>query len=236
MPGQSETAKDVIQDFKDRFQLTDSNLYKVAYSPLTPSEVLFIGDNPGGDPDRPETVANYKEDYGADEHDFLDEDYRLVVKVRELFRDAFGRDGIEKLRSLQVTNASFFRSSEQPSGSMLNSSREKCRPYLGRIVKIVNPLLVLATGMSVFRYLEGYVKDAREIDRALPPPAKGQHIYYRRVRGRFEMLDGKEIDLVGFHHLSGYQWSNRKRADLAKRIKRDWPGTKVKAGRHSGRS
>ena len=236
MPRQSETARHVIQDFKERFQLTDPNFYKVAYSPLTPSEVLFIGDNPGGDPDKPETVANYKEDYGADEHDFLDEDYRLAVKMRDLFTDAFGRNGIAKLCSVQVTNASFFRSSSQLLGSVLGSNREKCRPYLARIVKIVNPTLILATGMDVFRYLERHMMDPREVDRALPLPAKGQDIYYRKLRGKLRMLGGKEIDLVGFHHLSGYRWSNEKRADLAERIRRDWPRAKTKGGRRSDRS
>ena len=236
MPKQSESISQVIHDFRKDFQLTDPNIYKVAYSPLTPADVLFVGDNPGGDPCNPETVANYKEDYGDDEHDFLDAGYALAVKVRELFRDAFGSNWTAKLRSMQVTNASFFRTPKQPSSNKLKSNREKCRPYLTRIVKIVSPSLILATGMSVFKYLESFMMDAVEVDRALPPPATGQQIYYRKARGKFSLLGGKEIDLVGCHHISGYQWSNQKRADLARHIKKDWPRTNAKAGRRNHRS
>ncbi len=222
MSSQDETAERIIEDFIEDFGLPDPNLYKVAYSPLTPSEVLLVGDSPGGDPNEPETVANYKEVYEEGEHDFIDEDYTLAVKVRGLFTEAFGTSGVGLLRSVPVTNVSFFRSPGQPSDPIVKLNRKKCRPYLWRIVRIIQPTLVVANGMSVFRYLQSHLSEVREIDRALPPPATGQQIYYRKVRGLFDALEGREVDLVGFHHLSGYRWSREKFADLAVRIRKDW--------------
>ena len=220
---QNETAERVIKDFERDFGLTDRNLFKVAYSPLKPSNVLMVGDSPGGDPEDPMTVANYKEEYEDGEHDFVDEDYLLAVKMRNLFADAFGKRGVMLLRGMPVTNVSFFRSPGQPSGRTTKGNREKCRPYLWRILGIVDPDLVLANGMDVFRYLQSHLRDVREIDRASPPPATGQQIYYRKVEGQLGVLGEKEVELVGFHHLSGYRWSNEKLSDLADRIKRDWP-------------
>lgn len=223
MSKESLNTKRVIKDFIREFELEDPNLYKVAYSPLTPSDVLMIGDSPGGDPCRPETVANYKEEYRDGDHDFLDEHYRLAVRTRDLFKSAFGSKGHARLRHVQVTNASFFRSPGRPSVRETRSNREKCRPYLTQLMEIVDPILILANSMDVFRYLKGHLGNDKEIDRALPPPASGQQIYYRKVRGRLGMLGGKDVDLVGFHHLSGYRWSTQKFIDLAIRIRRDWP-------------
>ena len=110
MSSQTETAERIIQDFIRDFGLTDPNLFKVAYSPLTSSDVLLVGDNPGGDPSKPETVANYKEEYREGEHDFIDEDYSLADGMRRLFTEAFGSSGVGLLRRVPVTNVSFFRS------------------------------------------------------------------------------------------------------------------------------
>ena len=55
-----ESAKQVFEDFKIDFGLTNQNLFKVAYSPLKPASVMLVGDNPGGDPNLPTTVANFK--------------------------------------------------------------------------------------------------------------------------------------------------------------------------------
>ena len=220
-PLTGESATQVVEDFKNDFGLTNRNLFKVAYSPLKPSTVMLIGDNPGGDANVPITVANFKEDYLDGEHDFLDESYTLAVKMRELFRLAFGSNGDEILRRVPTTNVSFFRSPRQLSNSEISRNREKCWPYIIRLLEIIGPELILCNGMSVFRYLRSRMVSAEEIDQAAPSPATGQQVYYRKIRGAFAALDNQVVEIVGFHHLSGYRWSKRKLNDLASRLGSD---------------
>ena len=204
-----ESAKQVFEDFKIDFGLTDQNLFKVAYAPLKP------------DPNLPTTVANFKENYRNGEHDFLDENYRLAIKMRELFRLAFGSKGHELLRGIPTTNVSFFRSPSQLSPSELSRNREKCWPYIIRLLGIIGPILILCNGMSVFRYLRARMVSAEDIDQAAPSPATGQQVYYEKVRGTFAALNNQVVDLVGFHHISGYRWSKPKLTDLASRLESD---------------
>ena len=214
-------AMQVIEDFKNDLDLTDLNLFKVAYSPIIPAQTILVGDNPGGDPNDPSTVDNYKEFYKDGEHDFLDERYPLAVKTRQLFSSAFGRRGDGLLRRIPTTNVSFLRSPSQLQGKELTNNRRTCWPYFTRLVQIVRPKIILCNGMGVYNYLKKHISSIEEIDRAAPPPATGQQVYYRKVRGRLTLLDHQAIYLIGFHHLSGYHWSNRKLADLATMIRRD---------------
>ena len=216
-----DKAMQVIEDFKSDLGIIDPNLFKVAYSPIIPARLFMVGDNPGGNPNDPSTVDNYKEDYVDGEHDFLDEGYSLAVKTRQLFATAFGSRGDELLRRIPTTNVSFLRSRSALRGRALKMNRQRCWPYLVRLIQIFRPKIILCNGMSVFKYLHSHITSVEEIDRAAPPPARGQHVYYRKVRGRLAILKNQRIDLIGFHHLSGYRWSNEKFANLTTLIRRD---------------
>ena len=196
-----ETAEEIVEDFIQDFGLADRPQdYHVAYSALRPRPVLLVGDNPGGDPENPATIATFKEYYAPGEHEFIDQDYLLARAMRRLFNEAFEPSGIDVLRGVPVTNASFFRTPRQPPARVIRQNRERCAPYLWRIVQLVGPSLIVANGVGVFQYLSAYLANAREVESPLPA-------YYRKLRGAVDALGGNEITLVGFYHLTGYRWS-----------------------------
>jgi hypothetical protein len=142
--------KDFVQEHFGGVQ--DPAKYKIWYSGLGSSPVLFLGINPAGSTTNYLTASQPYEKWG---HDFIeyecDPRYRLAAGAMRFLRRMVGgsREEADRfVRRIPVSNVCFVR--KQNPRDLTDEDYEACKPYVERIIKRVDPLLVVTVGDRAF--------------------------------------------------------------------------------------
>jgi hypothetical protein len=144
---------EIDRDYRERSGLAERRFYSIFYSRITPSPLMILGINPGGDP------ATWTMSDGADEfcsdwqHDYVDERYPIQAAMLPLLTSTLQIDP-SIVRRIPKTNMVFRRSSqeklfaEQQAGMSMAAALTESAPVLERIVRRVAPRVVLFEGMG----------------------------------------------------------------------------------------
>jgi hypothetical protein len=113
----------------------------------------LLGINPGGDPSRPENIVSASDSYFVNfEHDYLDCNYPMQGAMLPFLRYVLGASD-EQIRRVPKTNLAFRRSRgedafKQYHSMTLPAAMEEARPALMRIVRYVQPKVILLETMK----------------------------------------------------------------------------------------
>jgi len=143
--------------------VNDPGCYKIWYSGISPCTVLFLGNNPAGDPSNYLTATLPYTEWG---HDFLeyehDRRYRLANGAMRFLRRLVGTAGNaadEFVRRIPISNVCFIRM--QDSRKLDESAHESCRPFVLRMIRCVDPVVIVAMGDCAYTQVERIIKDAQ---------------------------------------------------------------------------
>jgi hypothetical protein len=173
--------------------------FSVFYSDIRPSRVAITGLDPGGDPDEPATVSCVSKYYKADEHEYVDNSYRLATRMRQLLLSSGIVGNVEEIRAIPKFNVIFHRSrSWEPDAFDQSTARDLARCAVAQILVEIAPRIIL---------IEGY--------QALTQFTKQQSLTVQNQRtlisSRLKVatidLNGARTKLVVLAHPTGYRWS-----------------------------
>lgn len=195
--------------------LQDDRFFKIFYSDIVPSDVLVIGLNPGGDPGRPETIDAASLFFERGEHDYVDCDYKLARKMRELFERAGLATSADAIRRIPKINVVFHRSpgASANAGWTWPEAVRASQSLVGKILEYVRPTMVIFEGVDAYKKLltqQGWsVRHERD---AIP-----KHVKVAVVAGP-SWTD--TIAVIVLAHPTGFRWS-AENWSAASRILRD---------------
>jgi hypothetical protein len=139
--------KDIDARFRAASGLRDRRDYSIFYSRLRPSRVMVIGINPGGSRDGTHHVAS-PTFYENDEHEYVDQNYRIAAVMRPALMHALGTTRPDDLRGVPKTNCVFDRSvgTDAFTGTELRARAALCAPFLAEMIVAVGPDVLIMEG------------------------------------------------------------------------------------------
>jgi hypothetical protein len=126
--------------------------YKIWYSGIDHSPVILLGINPAGSEDNYLTASKPYEEWGYDFSEYeLDTHYRLAKGAMRFLRHLVGEQTAntnEIIRRIPVGNVCFFRN--QDPRDLAPADYEICSPYVLRILRRVDPIVIVTTGDQAY--------------------------------------------------------------------------------------
>ena len=139
--------RDLERRFKQEFSLPDSDdrqTYKIYYSRLSRSDFLFLGINPGGDPESKDNFSASNAYFENWEHDFVEfrenTKYKLASPAYKFLSTLIGSSGNSKIAAIPATNLCFWRSKDS---SKIPKGKPDHLKYVGEIIDYVNPRIIV---------------------------------------------------------------------------------------------
>lgn len=168
---------------------------KVFYSPVTsrPS-LLIIGYQPGGDEEdfKKESKADFeKGDFRLPEaNEYIERDYLLAEKVKDLFGFKGGMDILKKSVVFQLI---FFRAPSidvwiQEAGGLRREMEDFCFQKVEEILRKIEPKRILVLGMGTYDALKKIFGGDCEERNCLPRRKTGERMCVRASFGGHEIL------------------------------------------------
>jgi len=172
---------DLTHDVERRF-------HTIFFSHIHPFPLMVLGLNPGGDPETPGKFNNASDKFFENyEHNLVkyarDPTYRLAQPLAALIGDAIGTRGAEFIRQVPFTNVVFHRSPPAESGSRSFAEIHGCtfrrafelgQNTLQRLVRLVDPDILLVVSRDAYRYLKLLCTDRSEDNDTVCAP-NGSH-------------------------------------------------------------
>lgn len=156
------TTTEFMEDMERRYRaatgLADRSQYKIFYGSIRPAPILALGINPGGDPanmlpngvDHKDGIgvgAASASFYESGENDLLDCSWR-ENNVLKLLVPLVGGER-ESVRTRVVKTNIAFRRSSKVTKIDIEKAKEESTPFLSEIIEVVNPKLILLTGVKL---------------------------------------------------------------------------------------
>ena len=173
--------------------------FKIFYSDVRPSPLVIVGLNPGGDPDNPGSLQSKSTLYEHGEHDYVDCDYPIAVKMRGLLLETGAATDLEAIRSIPKVNVVFHRSARWEELTNPSDACELSRVHVSSILLTVSPRIVLVEG---FESLKQLVKQ-----QALTVTEPQTLIPSRLKTAILGFPDGRVVKAVVLGHPTGARWS-----------------------------
>jgi hypothetical protein len=146
-----EFMKVLDNEYRARSRLTERRFYSIFYSRITPSPLMVLGINPGGDPSTWTMKPNADQFCSAWQHDYVDERYDIQAVMQPLLKRVLGIDDAV-LRRVPKTNMVFRRSQgmakfrKQQGGMSMAKALQESIPVVAQIVGRVSPEVIIFEG------------------------------------------------------------------------------------------
>lgn len=221
-----------MQAIEERFKratgLPDRSQYKIFYCPLRAAPILTLGINPGGSPSqtsrdgtigangaRAAASASY---YESGEHDILDCHWRENHGLIKILAPLLGGDA-ERIRTEVVKTNLAFRRSKKRSDINLEKAIAESAPFLREIVAIVEPSLIVLTGVQLHRLGDAL---GTLIDPLVPEERdpRIKQIVFAAGSARLSQK-GQSAVVVQIAHASQFSWTYD-RYNVAAKIRKHW--------------
>jgi hypothetical protein len=145
--------REIESEYRQVSGLSDSRYYKIFYSRIDPAPMLLLGINPGGAPDQAGEILSASEGYFENfEHDYVDCDYTLQRVMLPFLQQILGAT-CDEIRHVPKTNLAFRRSPDEDRFKQyhpmtLGAAMKEARPSLSRIIRTVEPKMILMETMK----------------------------------------------------------------------------------------
>jgi hypothetical protein len=197
-PTATSRMKDLERRYKAQSGLADRSQFKIFYCQLNSAPVLHLGVNPAGNPDELESdgvrrkaggrgpASASRSYFERGEHDVFDCDWPENVKLRELVADILDTDDTGVLRTKLVKTNMAFRRAPAPvrnkirqfHGMTLEAAMDEAKPFLTKIIEIVQPQLIILGGVKMKDFVTRYCDDCRPLARPELSEGTNQTVYY----------------------------------------------------------
>ena len=144
--------RDLERRFRDEFLIPDSDdrqTYKIYYSRLARSDFLFLGINPGGNPESRNNLSASNSYFEKGEHDFVrfksSSEYSLAGPAFDLLGALVGNSSDSAIAGIPATNLCFWRSRDTAN---LPQDKPDHLNYIGEIVDYVDPKIIVLNSAS----------------------------------------------------------------------------------------
>ncbi|MGA9599958.1 MAG: hypothetical protein WBS22_06840 [Methylocystis sp.] len=217
--------RNIESEYRAATRLHDRGAYKIFYSHVHPFPLLALGQNPAGETNGADLTASdaFFENW---EHDFVRfrhclRQYPLAGPMCDLLEQSLDTKSEDVLRQVPVTNVIFRRAQNLgPVLKTLNLTEkdavEEARPFVERILKIVNPHCILFFSNKAYKlFIRYYCRlndlSINESNKVFTPNGRNEACIFFRSRGIVHAL-GREIEFVMVGHPSKYstrpEWSD----------------------------
>jgi hypothetical protein len=211
-------------DYQQVSRLATRASYKIFYCQMRQAPCLVLGLNPGGDPEKTSadgttgagnSVASSSGGwFEQDEHDLLDCQWPENTGLKRLLLPLFGGDEQRIRREVVKTNLAF-RRSRTARDINIDRAIEEARPFVDRILAVVDPKLVILAGVSLLRFLDHHVQSSKPAAALLRNTSIG-HVVFDAAWVTFgAALSPRLVVQVG--HASQFSWTYAKH-DIPGRI------------------
>lgn len=198
--------KDLAKEVKTYYEINKDifkSKYSILYGPYSEKPpILFIGINPGGDPDEKYDCIDELEKF-----EYLTAEYTLAKRTRELFKNMKLYYLFEK--SVK-TNMFFFRTKDE--GSLYNifddkedqkAFYDKSYGWISRLIEMIKPNNIICESMGVFTELIKILKSEDWIG------FQYKLTYWmENNRSYLAFCESKNFNIIGISHLSGARNTN----------------------------
>lgn len=196
-------------------ELRDDRHFKIFYSAIARAPVAIIGLNPGGDPNRDRPFASASAWFEHREHDYVDCDYPLARKMRELLRESGLVADLEGIRAIPKLNVLFHRSRSIEQLVSEKVARELARPHVAAILREVQPQFLLVEGFRAATHLVRQQQLEIDCEETL---VNGHILTMQLSGGPFE----QRCLAVCLRHPTGYRWSRANWSEAMSAVGRLW--------------
>lgn len=219
-----------MRDLEGRFKQTtgfqNRAAYKIYYCQVRSARILTLGINPGGAPSDTSADGRVGKDgivaaasstfYENSEHDVLDCGWRENIGLRQILCPLVGGVLASIRTEVVKTNLAFHRSARR-SDIEVEAAADQTAPFLREIIEIVNPSLILLTGVALQAFTSRFAKYSEPLVAPERDPGVKQVVFAaaRASVGRPE----KKVLIVQLAHASQFGWTYTK-YDVAERISR----------------
>jgi hypothetical protein len=219
-----------MRDLETRYRsasgLADRSQYRIFYGPLRSADWLVLGINPGGDPadvmpdgvgsrsgGKPHAAsAGYHEN---NESDVLDCDWPENRGLLKLLLPLANQDREQLRACIFKTNVAFRRSSKAHLID-LESAKAEAAPFMAEMIRVVQPSLVLLTGVKLEDFTGRYCGKVQSLGDAIRDPGVKQTVF--RPARVVLRATGTEALVVQLAHASQFGWTYD-RYEVAEKIR-----------------
>jgi len=217
-----------MQDLEARYRaasgLTDRSQYKIFYGPVRPAEILALGINPGGEPAEmmpdgvrhrvgPKIGAASAGYYENNESDLLDCTWP-ENNVLKLLIPLVGGER-ESVRARVVKTNVAFRRSAKAHKIDIDRAKAEAAPFLAEIIGVVQPRLVLLTGVKLDEFARRYCRDSAPAGETVRDDGVKQTVFRAaRVTLRATAAPALAVQVA---HASQFSWTYE-RYQVAERV------------------
>jgi hypothetical protein len=131
--------------------LQDDRFFAIFYSDIRPSPIAVIGLNPGGDPAVPSSIRRVSTLYEHDEHEYVDMNYPIAMKMRDLLVRSGAAANITEIRGIPKFNVIFHRSASWQLLNDKNVARRLAAPHVAAMLHAISPHIVIIDGLHYAR-------------------------------------------------------------------------------------
>lgn len=224
--------KNIEFSYKNTTGLVDRSQYKIFYGKLKPVDVLLLGVNPGGDPNKTSKDGAWQNSgerasasdsfYESDESDIVDCVWKENIGIMKLLMPLYG--GVAKIREkVGKTNLVFRRSPSIKVFSKYHSvdigaARKEAVPFLNDMMKVFDPRVIIISGESIDGFTGQYGVEVGEKTERVIASNINQTVYESRL---IKLCSTNHLALaVRVAHASQFSWTYE-RFDVNDRIKSD---------------
>ena len=217
--------RELEQRFKRASGLPDRAYYKIFYGQVKEAPILTLGINPGGAPSNTNPDGRTHKDgviaaasasyFENDEHDILDCEWRENRGLRTLLTPLVGGALSDIRQKVVKTNMAFHRSAQKKDID-IDHSMNKTAPFLAEIIKVVNPRLVLLTGVPLNEFTSRFASGVTQHAAPERDPDVKQVVF--AACSAHLRSTGKQAVVVQLAHASQFGWTYE-RYKVADRIR-----------------
>ncbi len=200
--------------------------YKIYYCQIRPASILTLGINPGGDPANVNSDGRTNLDgsiaaasaafYEKDEHDVLDCRWPENGRLLKVLTPLLGGDATRIRTNVVKTNLAFQRSAKKKDIN-IGLAMNLAHSYLSEIIAVVQPSLVLLTGVPIAEFTSRYASEPKIVASQEQDPGVKQ-VVFEASRVTLNSTD-RDALVVRIAHASQFGWTYE-RYEVAEKITR----------------
>jgi hypothetical protein len=201
-------------DYQVASGLKNRSQYKIFYGQIIPAFILTLGKNPGGRPEETSPdgtrgkggmIASASASFFEDmKNDVLDCHWPENTGLQKLLLPLVNND-LNRFRYEIVKTNIAFRRSRTANDIDLKYSEEEAAPFIARIIRKVNPKLILLTGVPISRFLELYALTHRPLVETIRDSRIG-HVIFSASSAQLKETK-QEITVIQVAHASQFNWT-----------------------------
>ena len=213
------------QRFRAASGLPDRARYKIFYGQIRPAPILTLGINPGGAPSNTNPDGRTHKDgviaaasasyFENDEHDILDCEWRENSGLRTVLTPLVGGVLSDIRHKVVKTNMAFHRSARKKDIE-IDHAMDQTAPFLAEIIKVVDPRLVLLTGVPLSQFTGRFASSVKQ-QGALERDPGVKQVVFAACSAQLRPT-GKAALVVQLAHASQFGWTYE-RYQVADRIR-----------------